>query len=169
MPGFYLDPQFSDVLRACLRREGWPEPARLHPADRGGLTRGGITSENWGDYRGLKRRATAAELGAITDDEALQFYFLRYVQQPGLDQVTDQRLRALLVDWCFTSGDDPIRALQGSLRVRGLYAGAIDGRLGPKTRAGLFADRDPRQTYRDVLAARGRVYVRLGVDARARG
>lgn len=160
----FTDPHIERVLRDGLRREGWPKPARHHPADRGGLTRGGITAVNWGDYKRLGRPATAEELNAITEDEALAFYFDRYVLLPHFDQITDQKLRALLVDWAFTSWwDDPTKALQSSLKARGLYDGNIDGVLGPKTKDALFRDRDPRQLYRDVYTARGDFYVTLAL------
>ena len=165
----HIDARIADVLREGLRREGWPKPARALVSDRGGLTRGGITAANWGDFRQLGRPATAAELDAITEPEALEFYFQRYVLLPRFDQVLDQRLRALLIDWAFTSwSDDPTKALQAALRVRGLYAGAVDGVLGPKTIAALQSDRDPRQLFRDVLAARVRFYIDIALDGHAR-
>lgn len=165
----YIDVNIDRVLHAVLRREGWPQPAADHPADRGHLTRGGITSANWGLYRGLGRAATRMELDAISEEEALEFYFRRYVEFPGFEMVNDQGLRALCVDWGVTSGpDDPIHALQTSLRQRGLYDGAIDGRLGPKTKDALFNDRDPRQTYRDVFNSRVQFYVHIALDADAR-
>lgn len=164
MSGIHIDPNIEKVLRDGMEREGWPRPAQHHPADKGGLTRGGITAGAWGRHKKLGRPAMKEELDAITDPEALEFWFLEFVVAPGLDQVTDQRLRALLVDWYFTSWNDPMRALQRSLQKRGLYDGPIDGVLGPKTKAGLFADRDPRRTYRDVLAARFQHYIRCAFD-----
>lgn len=161
----YVDPNIDTVLRDVLRREGWPAPAKAEVGDNGGLTRGGITAFSWGTFKGLRRIATRGELDAITEDEAIAFYYARYVERPAFDQLTNQQLRALVVDWAVTSGpDDPVKAIQRSLRDRGLYAGAIDGVLGPKTKAATFADRDPRQLYRDVFAARIRHYLAVGFD-----
>lgn len=161
----YLDPRIEQVLRDGLRREGWPKSARALASDRGGLTRGGITAGNWGDYRHLGRPATAAELDAITEPEALEFYYQRYVALPRFDQVLDQKLRALLIDWAFTSwSDDPIKAMQASLAARGFDVDTIDGVLGPKTIAAMQADRDPRQLYRDVYNARVRFYTAIALD-----
>lgn len=165
----YIDPMIENVLKDGLRREGWPGRAQDKPSDRGGLTRGGITSKNWGSYKGWGRPATAAELDAITESDALEFYYERYVKLPGLELVTDQRLRALLIDWAFTSWfDDPIKALQATLKQRGLYDGAVDGKLGPKTKTALFVDRDPRETYRSVLAARIQFYMDIAFDRETR-
>lgn len=161
----FIDPNIETILRASLHREGWPAPARARTADKGGLTRGGITAKNWGDYKHLGRPATAEELNAITEEQALEFYFQRYVELPHFDQVLDQKLRALLVDWAFTSWyDDPTKALQRSLATRGLYHGAIDGALGPMTISALRADRDPRRLYQDVSNDRVRFYVALALS-----
>jgi lysozyme family protein len=165
----YLDPNIRTVLDDVLRREGWPKPAEHHPADRGGLTRGGVTARNWGLYKGLGRLATRGELDALTEDDLLAFYYQRYVELPKFDTLTDQKLRALAVDWGVTSGpDDPTKAIQRSLRTRGLYDGAVDGLIGPQTKAALFADRDPRQLYRDVYNARIRHYLDIAFDAQAK-
>lgn len=149
------------VLRDALRREGWPKPARKHPADRGGLTRGGITSKTWGLYRRLGRLATPAELNAITESEALDFYYTLYVLDRRLDRVTDPALQALLIDWTFTSWDDPIRALQRSLDVD------ADGVIGRRTLAALSAA-NVRAVYRDVFNARVAFYLALSFDAPVR-
>lgn len=162
----YIDTQIERILLDGLRREGWPALARAVASDRGGLTRGGITAENWGDFKHLDRPATADELDAITETEALEFYYQRYVLLPHFDQVLDQRLRALLVDWAFTSWyDDPTKALQYSLASQGLYHGAIDGATGPKTLAALQSVRDPRRLFRDVFNARMVFYRNLALHA----
>lgn len=165
----YIDEIIARILRDGLRREGWPKPARIVASDRGGLTRGGMTAKSWGDHKGLGRLATEGELNAITETEALEFYYAHYVVQPKFETILDQRLRALMIDWSFTSwSDDPVQALQHSLARRGLYVGAIDGAIGPKTIAAILSDREPRVTYRDVLEARIRFYLDLAFDKQAR-
>lgn len=160
----YLDPNIDAVLRQGLTNEGWPAPARSLPSDRGGLTRGGITSADWGDYKKLGRPATAEELNAIGIDDALEFYYQRFVLAPHLDQITDQKLRALMIDWGFTSGAAPIEAMQKSLAARGMYLGDIDGVIGPQTVAALFSERDPRRLFRDVFNERIAFYVSVAFD-----
>lgn len=164
----FIDANIARVLLDGLQREGWNHgtaKARALASDRGGLTRGGITATAWGAWRNLGRPAMAAELDAITESEALEFYFHNYVTVPRFDRVLDQKLRAVLIDWSFTSWfDDPVKALQSSLRARSLYRGAIDGVIGAQTIAALQADRDPRRLFRDVYAARLRFYVALALD-----
>jgi lysozyme family protein len=164
-----MDEIVKRVLRDGLRREGWPAPAEDKPSDRGGLTRGGITAKSWGDCRQLGRLATADELNAITEDDALAFYYARYVVLPKFETILDQRLRALMIDWSFTSWhDDPVAALQHSLARRGLYTGAIDGEIGPRTTAAILSDREPRVTFKDVYNARITFYLDLAFDKQAR-
>lgn len=167
----HIDPNIERVLRDAMAREGWRngQAALIDQAsDKGGLTRGGITAKTWGAYKKLGRSATATELLAITEDEALQFYFTEFVLAPKLDLVLDQQLRALMVDWAFTSWLQPVKALQASLKRRGLYTDQIDGKIGARTKAALFADREPRTTFRDVFNARIVFYVSLGFDAQVR-
>lgn len=169
--GQYIDPIIQAPLRVAMHHEdprwltsGNPRLVN-HPADKGGLTRGGITAKRWGQYKGLARPATAEELLAITFEQGLRFYYVEYVLAPKFDELPDQRIRALCIDWSFTSGpDDPWRAVQASLQTRGLYTGALDGLPGPKTRKAVLLDRDQRQTYRDVLRARAHHYLNLALN-----
>lgn len=160
----------ESIIRDAMRREGWQHgDAKLinQASDKGGLTRGGVTASSWGDYLGLGRPATAAELQAMTEAQAEAFYTRRYLLP--FESVPDPRLRALMVDWAFTSWlDDPTKALQTSLQKRALYGGAIDGIFGPRTKAALAKDLDRGQTYRDVLTARIVFYRQLAYDADVR-
>lgn len=157
-----------EILLDGMAREGWAggrAKARTHVADRGGLTRGGITATAWGSYKKLGRPATATELDAITTEEALQFWYQEYCVRLGFDKIPDHRLQSLLIDWAYTSYDDPGKALQSSLKARGLYDGKIDGIVGPKTKAALLKDPDIAQLYRDVFIARLKHYLRCAWDA----
>lgn len=163
-----MDATTEQLLRDGMRREGWRDGRAAlvdQPSDRGGLTRGGVTARAWGSYRTLGRPATGEELLAMTEDEALAFYYAQHVVALGYDAVQDSELRGLLVDWSFTSWTAPTRALQRELKARGLYAGAIDGTFGPGTRTAVQADREPRRTFRAVMAARLTFYVDVAFDA----
>ncbi len=161
------------IIDDILRRElpagvTWAESkARLHPADRGGLTRGGITSASWGTYAQLGRPATRAELNAITEPQARQFYRQRHVAP--FDTYPDP-LRVLLVDFGVMSSHRAVfRALQKALRDQGLYRGQIDGRIGPQSRAAIKAPQlDHRQLYNDTLNYRQQYYITLAFDRQAR-
>lgn len=140
------------VLDEILRREGGYVN---HPADRGGPTRFGITAVTLGEWRALGRAATGEEVAALTEAEARAIYRERYISVPGFESITQPALLALLVDASVHSG--PRRAvlwLQAALGV------AVDGVLGPKTRAALAAA-DQDALYDKVLGLRLRHLGRL--------
>jgi lysozyme family protein len=148
-----IDGVIARELHQSERGKPWADVrAREHPADRGGLTKAGITVTTLGEWRQLGRRATRVELESMTEDECRAIYRARYARPfEGIPEP----LRSLMVDWAVTSGhDDPTKALQASLRSRGVYGGAVDGIFGAKTRAALLRDQHQRETYQDVFKAR---------------
>ena len=94
-------PNVQDIVQDVLRREG---AFVEHPADHGGPTKYGITQATLADWRG--RAVTAADVAALSVNEATRILEQRYVRQPGFDQVPDARLQALLVDYGVHSGPD---------------------------------------------------------------
>jgi len=95
------------ILDEIIRREGGYVN---HPADRGGPTKFGITAQTLGAWRKLGRAATAAEVQALTENEARAIYRQQYITGPGLDVITHPGLLHLLVDSGVHSG--PKRAVQ---------------------------------------------------------
>lgn len=158
----------ADIIQGVILRETGGKRfsqarAELHPADKGGWTRAGITAVNAGEFLELGRPATPDELNALTDAQGFAFYEQRYCR-PYMG--VPEPLRTLLIDWSVTSWhDDPTKALQTALVRRGVYAGRIDGVLGPQTRAAMVRDPDARQTYREVFAARIQYMVHVAFDA----
>ncbi len=156
------------IIRDVILRESGGRPfaaarAELHPADKGGWTRAGITAVHAGEFLELGRPATPDELNAMSEAQGFAFYEQRYCR-PYIG--VPEPLRTLLIDFSVTSWhDDPTKALQTALVRRGVYSGRIDGVMGPKTRAALVRDPDARQTYRDVFAARIRYMLDVAFDA----
>lgn len=161
------------IIDDVLRRElppgvtSWEAAtARLHPADRGGWTRGGITAARWGQFKGWSRAATRAELDAITDADARAFYRHLYVRP--FDGYPDP-LRLLLIDYGVTSPHMYVfRALQQALRDVGVYKGAIDGVMGGQSREAFAAVQDHRDLYLRTLEYRARHYIAISFDAEVR-
>ncbi len=143
-------PTVRDIVQDVLRREG---EFVQHPADHGGPTKYGITQATLADWRG--RAVTAADVAALSVDEATRILEQRYVRDPKFDQVHDARLQALLVDYGVHSG--PARVIRALQRVVGVK---VDGVLGPQTLAAIDrmgADAVTRQ----LLQARGRALASL--------
>lgn len=102
----------TEILTGLLDREG----GFVHnPADTGGPTKYGITSTTLGMWRKLGRRATVAEVRALSQAEALDIYRRRYVIDPGFDRISYLPLRAQLIDFGVNSG--PARAIRWLQRV----------------------------------------------------
>ena len=112
-------------LTHILRREGGFVD---HPADRGGPTNFGITAATLGDWRGLGRPASREEVRALTEREARKIYTQRYLTDTGFAQITNARLRDLLLDCAVHHG--PRRA---SIWLQEAVGVEADGKVGPKT------------------------------------
>ncbi len=105
------------ILDEIIRREGGYVN---HPDDRGGPTKFGITAQTLGAWRKLGRPATAAEVQALTETEAMAIYRQQYITGPGFDAVTHPGLLHLLVDTAVHSG--PKRAVQWLQAALGVTA-----------------------------------------------
>jgi lysozyme family protein len=138
------------IIDDVIRREGGYVD---HPADKGGPTKYGITLGTLARWR--RAAVTAADVQALTVREAHAIYTEEYVMRPRFHLVTDDRLRALLVDWGVHSG--PTTAIRGLQAVLGVTGAAV---LGPQTVAALQA-RPAAWVYAGVVRARGQHLARL--------
>ncbi len=84
----------EDIITDVLKAEGW-DTYTNDPADRGGPTKWGITLKAWSEYRG--RDCTAADVQAITEAQARDFYEKLYVIGPKFNQLPPM-LVPLVVD-----------------------------------------------------------------------
>jgi lysozyme family protein len=106
------------------------------PTDRGGPTKYGITLATLHAWR--QTPVGAADVEALTVSEATAIYATEYFTRPGFDAVTDLELQAFLFDFGVNSGaGTATMALQRVLAHAGAYTGAIDGELGPQSKAAL--------------------------------
>jgi lysozyme family protein len=120
------------ILEAVLDREGWPIYT-VHPNDRGGPTKGGITLRTLESWR--HRRCTRAELQRLKKDEALEILRRQYVDANGIHKLTDVSLQAQVIDDAVLSG--PVLAVKDLQRTLGTVS--VDGIIGPQTLAAVAA------------------------------
>lgn len=150
------DQVIAELLDDILRREGWPKVTE-HPFDKGGLTKGGVTYRSYGHWRakqGLKPLSREA-FAQITEGHARAFFVDEFLT-PFMF-IADDKLFGSLADWSVNAGpDDPARALQQALRVAGADPGAIDGVVGPKTRAAWDVVKADPDTVARITKAVGR-------------
>lgn len=133
MQGSALPPRLQQLIDALIAREGGYVN---DPDDSGGPTKYGITLAALHEWR--RAPVTAADVEALDRSEAAQIYAARYFLNPGFDQVRDPQLQEFLFDFAVNSGPAAaVKGLQSALQQAGLYSGAIDGGLGPKTAGAL--------------------------------
>ena len=120
----------AKILDAVLDREGWPTYT-VHPNDRGGPTKGGITLRTLESWR--QRRCTRAELQRLKKDEAVEILRRQYVDANGIHKLTDVSLQAQVIDDAVLSG--PVLAVKDVQRPLAPVSG--DGIIGPQTLAAV--------------------------------
>lgn len=114
----------TKIIDNVIEAEGGDKVTNL-PEDRGGRTQFGISErshpEAWAD-------------GKVTEEEAREIFYNKYVKAPGFEAVSNIQLLHQLVDFGVNSGTTvAIQKLQEILGVE------PDGIIGPITRAALKA------------------------------
>jgi lysozyme family protein len=142
----------DQILDEVLEREG---AYVNHPADRGGPTKFGVTLATLEGWRHAD--LSARDVEELTEQEARQILRQRYVVGPGLNQIRDERVRALVVDMAVNHGvRGAALIIQRALRLPG------DGVIGPMTINALNGDGIAAgDVFAKVLAGRIRAYGRI--------
>ena len=128
--------------------------------DRGEHTMCGVTLATFTDWRTKQGRPkpTIADLKALQYDEWLAILKSGFWGRCKADQISNQSIAEMLVDWCWVNGPVAIRKAQTVLSL------VADGIVGPKTLAALNASDSHsvfnrlkgarEKSYRDIVAAR---------------
>jgi lysozyme family protein len=120
----------AEMIDDVIRREGG---YANHPKDRGGPTKYGITAKTLGDWRGLKRAATAKQVEALTVSEARSIYLNRYYLRPEIDKLPES-IQPFIFDAAVNHGPkEAIEMVQEVCLKSGYDPGPIDGIIGPRT------------------------------------
>lgn len=140
--------ELVEIINGIIAREGSIYTNRA--ADAGGPTKYGITLDTLSAYRG--HQCSAADVQALTAQDATQIYSAMYVTKPGFDRITDPDLEALLVDAAVQHGSPvAVRMLQTAAGV------TADGNLGEASLAAVNGG-DAQTLFFKVCAARVRLY-----------
>ena len=128
--------------------------------DRGEHTMCGVTLATFTDWRTKqgKPKPTIADLKALQYDEWIAILKSGFWGRCKADQIVNQSIAEMLVDWCWVNGPAAIRKAQTVLSL------VADGIVGPKTLAALNAPGTlsvfnrrtgaREKSYRDIVAAR---------------
>lgn len=136
MADFYL---YAPALRS------WEGGFAIVPGDAGGATNAGITLATYRLY--IKADATVEDLRRMTDAQ-WQFVAKKIFWDSCLaDQIKNQSVAELIVDWCFHAGLGMLKKVQGIVGVK------ADGIAGPKTIAAIN-NYDPKKLHFAIKAAR---------------
>jgi len=132
------------IVSGILEREG--AAYTNDPADHGGPTKYGVTLKAWREAGNSD--ATAADIEALTEQQACTFYLHVHYWAPGFNKVADPWVQVFLVDTGVLEGvGTAIKMVQ---QIVGVPA---DGVLGPVTLAAMAA-RDPLALKKALLTER---------------
>lgn len=126
----------------------WEGGYTNHPNDRGGCTNMGVTIANYRKF--INRKGTCEDLRKITKEE-FTVVFRWFWDRWRADEIMDQQVANIVVDWHFNSGAWGIRIPQRILGVK------QDGIVGPVTLAALNS-RDPKELHQAIWDARYKFY-----------
>lgn len=131
------------------------------PDDLGGATNMGVTIGTYEAYCRKKGypRPTVERLKRLTSEEWLDILKTMYWDKWRADEIRDQNLANILVDWLWLSGKVAITTPQKILGV------GADGVVGPITLSALNGYADPELLWGKIVAAR-REYIETIVRKR---
>lgn len=136
-----------DIVAEILQREkGYVN----NPADRGGATNFGITTQTYRWWTGDPN----ADVRNLTEEVARQILLDLYIKRPKID-LLPEKIRGFMADWSVHSG--PILAIQ---RLQEALGVTVDGVIGPET---LTAARlaQGEKLLRLLIASRLRMIARI--------
>jgi len=124
------------------------------PGDKGGHTNMGVTLATYREVFGQER--TVEDLKTLTDIEWMYIFEKYYWEKWKADEIEDQSIANLLVDWVWASGVYGIRIPQYTLGVE------QDGIVGPKTLAAINSYKDKEKLFKILWQARRDYFIRIG-------
>lgn len=127
------------------------------PKDRGGATNKGVTIGTWrqqGYDKNGDGRIDVSDLRLISDADATEILRRCYWRRCRADEIKDQSIANILVDWLWISGTPAVTITQALLGVK------ADGIMGKNTLAALNRQK-PEALFSRLKARRKLYYERL--------
>lgn len=106
----------------------------------------GVTLATYKQYYGKLK--TCKDLKNISDEEWETIFKCGFWDKWKADQIKNQSIANLLVDWCWGSGVWGIKYPQAVLGVK------VDGKVGPKTLAAINNHPNPKKLFEDLWERR---------------
>lgn len=136
-----------DIYAPILR--SWEGGFVNDPSDAGGATNCGVTLETYKAI--INPNATIQDLKNMTDAQWRKIMKCSYWDKCLADQIKDQSVAEIFVDWCINSGLGMIRKVQGIIGTK------ADGIMGPMSIAALNKT-DARRLHYSIKSARAEHY-----------
>lgn len=130
----------ADILKLAPKIAKWEGGYVNDPDDRGGCTNMGVTIATYRKF--INPNGTCSDLRKLTYGE-YSLVLRQYWNRWKADEIKDQQLANILVDWVYNSGSWGIKIPQDILGV------TVDGIVGPKTLAALNS-RDPKELHQQI-------------------
>lgn len=142
-----------DLYAPTLKR--WEGGFSNHPNDPGGATMMGVTL---GTYRMVFGEGKSVE--DLKNISAAEWHYImksRYWDKCKADEIMNQSVAEIFVDWVINAGANAIRKMQSTFGIK------ADGKVGPKTLSKLN-DPNSRQTFDRIKMARESYYRKLAAN-----
>ncbi|MFR9635296.1 MAG: glycosyl hydrolase 108 family protein [Rikenellaceae bacterium] len=127
-----------------------------HPNDKGGATNMGVTIATYKAYRNLKGldEPTVDDLKNISTEEVVEILKTMYWDKAKADEINDQSIANIIVDWVWASGVWGIKYTQRALGL------TDDGVVGPLT-IGAINRADPLTLFNTLWASREAHFLKI--------
>ena len=113
--------------------------------DKGGFTVDGVTLSTFRQFYGTHK--TESDLRNISSFQWNNIMKSGYWDVCKADDIRDQKLAEIIVDWCVNSGTARVRDVQTIIGVK------PDGAVGPKTLAAINSA-EPAELFKRIMSAR---------------
>lgn len=149
----------AEILKPFIR--SWEGGFANLKYDKGGPTKWGVTIATFRSVYG--RLKTVEDLKNMTEEQWWHIYKVYFWDKWRADDIKDQSIANILVDWVWASGPATIKKIQKMLGV------AVDGVVGPKTIAAVNGYRGGQKALFNSIVARRRLYINtIAVGTQAR-
>lgn len=120
-----------------------------HPKDPGGATMKGVTLATYRSYFGKNK--TVEDLKKISNQEWNHIFKSGFWDKAKADEIENQSVANLIVDWMYNSGPGIIKKIQEIIGV------SPDGVIGPKT-IEVINNQDSKELFIKLHTARDKYY-----------
>ena len=142
---------FEHYIPLLFDAEGKLGKVTNHKNDKGGWTNAGVTIKTFREFYGKDK--TVDDLRAMTLDQWKRI-MKTYWDECKADDIKNQSVAELVVDWNINSGPAGMKGVQKALDL------TADGIFGPKTLAALNTE-PTKCVFCRILAARERFFIKL--------